>query len=212
MRNFIYTKIQKFDLDSIQDRIEEIRVAFDIYLDSYPVKTGKTKHGIMGPVGKILQDIKRGKWDVAALSGYALNIHLNNRKAKGMSDSARSALEEGITKIISLLKSVPVTAQDKVLELIDYGLYYERRKKSMTRFETVKMDWISFLNQKYLTGQALAEAWEEKLQNIGENFEKITYPSKKVFFESKGQKRIDLEQFIKEYELKGYQIEEEEEQ
>jgi len=162
--------------------------------------------------GKILQDIKRGKWDVAALSGYALNIHLNNRKAKGMSDSARSALEEGITKIISLLKSVPVTAQDKVLELIDYGLYYERRKKSMTRFETVKMDWISFLNQKYLTGQALAEAWEEKLQNIGENFEKITYPSKKVFFESKGQKRIDLEQFIKEYELKGYQIEEEEEQ
>jgi predicted RNA-binding protein with RPS1 domain len=212
VRNFIHTKTEKFDLDNIQSRIEKIRAAFDRYLDSYPVKTAKSKHGIMGPVGKILQDIKRGKWDAPSLSGYALNIHLNNPKVKGMNDLARSALEEGITELLSLLKTVPVTAQDKVLELVDYGLYYERRKKSMIHFEKVKKDWVNFLSEKYQAGQEVAVAWEEKIQNIGENFEKITYPSKRIFSESQGQKRIDLEQFIKEYELKGYQIEEEEDQ
>jgi hypothetical protein len=124
----------------------------------------------MGPIGKILQDVKRGNWDVDALSGYVLNIHSNNRKAKVMSDFARDNLEEGIAKLLSLLKTVPITAQDKVLELIDYGLYYERRKKIMLHFEIVKEDWISFLKENYKTGQALADAWKEKLQNIGENF------------------------------------------
>jgi len=210
MRNFIFIKEKGFSLEDIRTQVEEIRTAFDIYLDGYPVKTARTKHGIMGPVGKILQDVKRGKWDVSALTGYALNIHMSNPKTKGINDSARCALEEGITKLLELLKTVPVTAQDKILELVDYGLYYERRKKSLMWLESVRKEWIKFLRDKYQTGQALADAWGEKLHKIGENFEKITYPSKKAFAEADGQKRTDMEQFANDFELKGYQFEEEE--
>lgn len=210
MKNFIFTKVDKFKLEDVKVQVEEIRAAFDQYLDSYPTKTARTKHGIMGPVGKILQDVRRGKWDAEALTGYALNIHLSNPKAKGISDSARMALEEAISKLLELIKTVPVTAQDKLLELVDYGLYYRRRKKGLLWLESVKQEWISFLRGKYRTGQILAEAWGEKLQKIGDDFERITYPSKKSFVQAKGQKRVDMEQFIKESELKGYQFDEEE--
>ena len=92
MRQFIFTKIEQFDIDSIEPKIDDIRDAFDRYLDTYPVKTSRSKHGLMGPVGKIIQEVKGGKWDATSLTGYALNIHLSNPKAKSISDDARSAV------------------------------------------------------------------------------------------------------------------------
>ncbi|MGD9157635.1 MAG: hypothetical protein PVG39_04455 [Desulfobacteraceae bacterium] len=209
MRQFIFTKTEQFNIDSIEPKIDKIRDAFDRYLDAYPVKTPRSKHGLMGPVGKILQEVKGGKWDATSLMGYALNIHLSNPKARMISEDARSALEQGITDLISLMKEIPVNACDRVLDRIDYGLYYMRRKKGLAWLETIKNDWVDFLRQRYKDGQKLSEVWQEKLEKIGNNFEKIGYPSKKTFGDAKDQKRKDMEEFIKQAQLKGYDFEEE---
>lgn len=212
MRRFVFTRTESFDMEVIESRIDDIRNAFDRYLDTYPPKTRKTKTGLMGPVGKILQEVKGGKWDAVSLAGYALNIHLANPRAKGISDSARAALDEGISGLIDLLKSFPVAAHDRILDRIDYGLYYLRRKKGLSWLESIRKDWISFLRAKYEVGRTLAEAWNEKFDRIGDDFESIPYPSKQVFNKAKGQKKKDMEEFIQQSRLKGYAIEEEEDE
>ena len=210
MRHFIFTKIEQFSIDSIAPKINEIRDAFDRYLDTYPVKTSRSKHGLMGPVGKIIQEVKGGKWDATSLTGYALNIHLANPRVKTISDAARSALEEGVTKLINLMREIPVGAYDRVLDRIDYGLYYLRRKKGLAWLESIKSRWIDFLKERYGNGEKLSQAWKERLEKIGNDFEFITYPSKKLFEEAKGQKQKDMDEFIRSAGLKGYDLEEEE--
>jgi hypothetical protein len=159
LRRFIFTNVERFQDENIKGKIEEIKDAFDRYLDSYPAKTSQTKHGIMGPVGKILQEIKKGKWDVEGLSGYAVNIHIHNPKTKGrISESARAALEEGIEKLLALIREESITAQDRILELVDYGLYYRRRKKSLAWLESVRREWIEFLKEKYDSIEDLSKA------------------------------------------------------
>lgn len=162
MRSFIFTKPEQIDMDEIKAKAEEIRNAFDIYLDSYPIKTrNPRKHEIMGPVGKIIQKAKSGRWDTEALTGYALNIHMMNPNVKGITDEARVALEKGVGKILSLINEVPVNFQDRVIDLIDYGLYYQRRKKEMQKREETKLEFVEFLREKYKIDEALQKAWEE---------------------------------------------------
>lgn len=210
MRPFIFTKVKRFEHDDIKEKIEEIKDAFDRYLDSYPAKTSQSKHGIMGPVGKILQEIKKGKWDVEGLSGYAVNVHLHNPKTKGrISESARAALEEGIEKLLSLIPKESVAAQDRILELVDYGLYYRRRKKSLAWLESVKREWVEFLKEKYGTWENLVKSWEEKPKKGAQDIESIGYPSKKAYAEAKGRKKADMGEFIKQAELKGYDLDDE---
>jgi hypothetical protein len=211
LRRFIFTRTESLDLDALEPVIDEIRDSFDRYLDTYPVKTSKSKHGLMGPVGKILQEVKGGKWDAPSLTGYALNIHLSNPRVKGISDAARSALDEGIAKLIELLKSAPVKTHERILDRVDYGLYYLRRKKGLAWFETVRKEWAAFLKKKYGDGQSVSEAWNEKTDSIGKDFEKLAYPSKQAFNKARGQKRKDMEDFIQQAQLKGYTFEEEEE-
>lgn len=212
MRRFIFTNVERFQDENIKGKIEEIKDAFDRYLDSYPAKTSQTKHGIMGPVGKILQEIKKGKWDVEGLSGYAVNIHIHNPKTKGrISESARAALEEGIEKLLALIREESITAQDRILELVDCGLYYRRRKKSLAWLESVRREWIEFLKEKYDSIEDLSKAWGEKSKKGIQDFESIGYPSKRAYAEAKGQKKVDMGEFIKQAELTGYDLDDEEE-
>jgi hypothetical protein len=212
VRDIIFTHVEAFDLDKVKPEIEEIRDAFDMYLETYPEKTAKSKHGLMGPAGKILQKVKNEKWDTESLTGYALNIHMANPKTKTISNEARALLEKGIDKLLTLLSKVPITAQDKVLERIDYGLYYQRRKKWIIGREERRSKLIEFFKNKYGFPENLAEAWKEKIEKIGENFEKIWIPKKDEFDRFKGQKKIDFIEFFKEIEQKGYNLEIEEEE
>lgn len=212
MRGFIFTKVERFQTDSITEEIEEIKDAFDQYLDNYPAKSSRSKHGIMGPVGKILQEIKKGNWDAEGLSGYAINVHLHNPKTKGwISENARGYLEEGIEKLLALIRREPVTAQDRILELVDYGLYYRRRKKGIAWLEAVKKEWAEFLKTKYVTSEDLFKAWGEKPKKGQQGFESIGYPGKTTYENAKGQKKKDMGEFIKQTALKGYNLEDEEE-
>jgi len=213
MRTPIFVRVERFDLESVNPRIEAIRDAFDRYLDSYPVRTARSKHSLMGPVGKLLQEAKTGKWDAESLTGYALNIHLSNLRAKGfINQEAREALKDGVNKLMALLHEVPPTAQDKVLERIDYGLYFIRRAKGLEWLESVRREFVQFLQDRYSSAEELAKAWGEKLENIGQDFERIPYPSRRLFEEAKDQKKKDIAEFAEIAKLKGYELVEEEEE
>ena len=213
MRTPIFVRVERFDLESVAPEIKAIRDCFDRYLDSYPVKSARSNTSLMGPVGKVLQGARTGKWDVESLAGYALNIHLSNPKAKGyISQEARQALREGIGRLLELLKAVPVTAQDKVVDRIDYGLYFVRRAKGLEWLEGVRQEFIGFLRERYGTSEKLAQVWGGKPEDYGIDFAKVRYPSKAMFNEATGQKKTDISEFALQAELKGYELVEEEEE
>ena len=213
MRTPIFVRVERFDLESVAPEIEAIRDCFDRYLDSYPVKSARSKHSLMGPIGKVLQEARTGKWDAESLAGYALNIHLSNPKAKGyISPEARQALRDGIEQLLKLLRKVPVTAQDKVVDRLDYGLYFVRRAKGLEWLESVRQEFIKFLRDKYSTTENLAQAWGDKPEDYGADFAKVRYPSREMFNQATGQKKTDIGEFVKQAELKGYELIEEEEE
>lgn len=213
MRTPIFIRVKRFDFEEIAPKIKAIRDCFDRYLDSYPVKSARSKHSLMGPIGKVLQESRTGKWDTESLTGYALNIHLSNPKAKGyISQEARQALREGISQLLELLKIMPVTIQDKVVDRIDYGLYFARRVKGLEWIEGVRQDFITFLRSKYGTPDGLAQAWGGKPEDYGTDFAKVRYPSKGMFAEATGQKKADIAEFAQQAELKGYELVEDEEE
>ncbi|MBC7121330.1 MAG: hypothetical protein H5T33_07175 [Candidatus Methanosuratus sp.] len=213
MRTPIFVRIERFNLDDIAADIEAVRECFDRYLDSYPVKSARSKHSLMGPIGKVLQEARTGKWDTDSLTGYALNIHLANPKAKGhISQESREALRNGIEQLLQLLGRVPITAQDKVVDRIDYGLYFVRRAKGLERLERIRQEFISSLRKKYQTPEALALAWGGKPEDYGADFSEVRYPSKTMFNEATGQKKIDIREFAREAQLKGYELIDEEEE
>lgn len=213
MRTPVFVRVERFDLESVAAEMEAIRDCFDRYLDSYPIKSARSKYSLMGPVGKVLQEARSGKWDPVSLAGYALNIHLSNPRAKGfISQESREALQEGISRLLELLEKVPVTAQDKILDRIDYGLYFVRRVKGMEWMESVRQEFIEFLRDRYHTAENLARAWGGRPENYGEDLAKVPYPSRKMFEEATGQKKIDISEFAQQAALKGYDLVDEEEE
>src|SRR5205823_1674220 len=119
MRNLIFIRTERVDLDQFGTQVEQVRTKFDRYLDSYPVKTARTKTGLMGPNSKVLSDARSGKWDAKSLTGYALNIHLMNPNAHGfIAPDARTALHDAVESLMALLATVPPTVQDKLLDRI----------------------------------------------------------------------------------------------
>jgi hypothetical protein len=78
--------------------------------------------------------------------------------------------------------------------------------------ERVRQDFITFLRGKYGTPEKLAQAWGGKAQDYGADFAKVRYPSKAMFNDATGQKKVDIAEFAQQAELKGYELIEEEEE
>lgn len=192
MRQLVMTKGQRFDIDSVRTDIEEIVSAFDLYLDEYPVKTGKSMHSLMGPVPMILDGARVRKEGLQTLVGRAVRMHEMNPRTKGyLPPNALEALETATAKLIDLYNRVPTTVLTKVTERIRYSVYYERRKKAIERLEQTRQAFINFLRDQYKTDAVLAEAWgEEEL-----TFKEVRYPSKREIQKARGKKKIDLETF-----------------
>jgi len=213
MRKVITVHGGRFDLDSIRPKIETIVVQFDKYLDEYPVKTAKSKHAVMGPVAKILERAQTRKWDAPALTGYALRVHEMNPKTRGyLSPAARQALEEGTAQLVSLCRDVPVTAVAKVVERIDYSLYYVRRKKGIERLENTRQMFIRFLQDKYTNNLGtLTDAWGKDAKDIS-TFDELRYPSDKseTYKKAGAAKKSDIDKFWEQYADQAAREEEDE--
>jgi hypothetical protein len=214
MRKVITVRGERFDLDSIRLKIESIVAQFDKYLDEYPAKTAKSKHSVMGPVAKILERAQTRKWDAQALTGYALRAHEMNPKARGyLSPTARKALEEGTAQLVALCREVPVTAVAKVVERIDYSVYYVRRKKGIERLENTRQMFIRFLRDRYGDNfDSLADAWGAKDAKDISTFDEIRYPSDKneAYKKAGSAKKSDIDKFWEQYTDQAAREEEDE--
>lgn len=193
MREPLVTKGGRFDPTSVRPQMETVINVFDRYLENSPYRLGKSKHAVMGPVAKILERAQTGHWSIEDLAGYALRVHEMHRKARGfVSTEARTALESGVRELMRLVETVPVTSLAKVLEKLEYGLYYRRRKGASEWMDNIRKDFEQYLSLRYPTVEDLKEAWKEK--NI--TFEGV-YPSKNndAYKKSKGKRKEDIDDF-----------------
>jgi hypothetical protein len=120
----------------------------------------------MGPVGKILSEVKSGRRDPASLKGYAIRVHEAARR--NPSPTSLEALEKGIDELVGMLAEAPVTAHDRLLDRLDYGLYYDLRKKALESKEARRRAWVGFLRDKYGSEAKLSEAWSEEIGSFDE--------------------------------------------
>lgn len=213
MRKVITVRGGRFDLESVRPQIEAIVTRFDQYLDEYPVKTARSKHAVMGPVAKILERAATRKWDAQALTGYALRVHEMNPKARGyLSPTARQALEEGTAQLVELCRTIPVTAVAKVVERIDYSIYYARRKKGIEWLEATRQMFIRFLQDKYHGDfSQLVATWGEKDTKDLSGFTDVRYPSDKsdAYKKASAAKKADIDAFWQQYQDQAIREEEE---
>ncbi len=159
MRIPIAVQITPFDVDAAQPRIEEIRSAFVRYLEEAPRKSTRSKHGLMGPVGKILSEVKSGRRDAASLKGFAIRVH--EAMTKAPSTQALQALEQGIDRLVDVLNKAPLTAHDALLDRLNYGLYFDLRKKELQSKEARRQAWVAFLRERYSDEAKLSDAWNQ---------------------------------------------------
>jgi hypothetical protein len=211
MRGFIAVNPKPFSLDECRDEIALIVQTFGRYLDGYPTKTSRTKHGLLGPVGKVIQGVKSRKWQAQSLIGYALNIHTANRRTRGfISPESSAALADGVERLMSLYDKVPPAFRERLLDQVDYGLYYLQRKKSSDWLENRNVSFRKFVRERYATVDAALQAWGDK-PGIAASFDELRFSAAELA-KAKGKKREDLEGFRQRFaEAAGEEIEEEQE-
>jgi hypothetical protein len=161
VRTPIVVQIRPFEIEKVQPGIDAAREAFTRYLDEVPRKSTRSKHGLMGPVGKVLSEVKSGRRDSASLKGYAVRVHESTGRSP--SPPGLQALEEGIDHVVTLLADATITVHDRILDRLDYGLYYDLRKRALESKEARRQAWLGFLRAKYGTTSRLSEVWGEEV-------------------------------------------------
>lgn len=180
MRSVITVATQSFDTASVKPEIQTIVAAFDRYLDDYPVKSARSKHGIMGPVARILDRAKAGGYTEEALIGDAMRVHeMNPKTYRYLSPVARQNLEEGTRLLLALCSKTPTTALVKVIDQVDYSLYYARRTKSIEWLEDKRMRFANTLRERYASNEELQRAWAKSKDAKRLTLSNVPYPSRK---------------------------------
>jgi hypothetical protein len=204
MRVPITVQVQPFDIEQVQTKIDETRAAFVRYLSEARQKSTRSKHGLMGAVGKILSEVKSGRRDPTSLKGYAVRVH--EATAKNLSPAGLEALEQGINSLVRLLEA-PITVHDRILDRLDYGLYFDLRKKALASKEARRQAWIGLLREKYGTEAKLSQAWSVEVNA----FDDLYLPRKAEG--SKGKKATVRQQDIAAFwESQGATVELDEEE
>jgi len=208
MRKVITIENKPFTFDDrVKQEMQEIVTLFDAYLEEYRAQ-GTSKHAIMRPVAKILERAQTGQWLTESLTGYALRVHEMRPKTGGyVSPEAVQKLEEGTKRLITFLGGIPVTAIPKVVEQIDYGVYYERQRKSIKaraeRQEARRGELAAFLRTRYASDAAFAQAWNDKRFTTMDDLPYYFGPTSDTYKKSKGQMQADMEEFYELLKNKG---------
>lgn len=156
------------DVAQLENEVRQIKQGFLEYLECVPRKSTRTKHGLMGPVGKILAKVKAGHRGSDFLKGYALRVHeaVASGGFGGPGIGGLEILESTIERMVKLLGSLPVRLQDRVIDSVDYGLYFDLRKKELESKESRRQQWIAFLRNRYGTEKELSQAWGEEISDL----------------------------------------------
>ncbi len=133
------------DEGNLEASCAKVVAHFDRYLDHYPSKNRKSKHGVMGPVARVIDFVKIKGASAEHAVGFALRMHEMNPRAKGyVSREAVEELEAGTRELLALVDAIPMARLPRTLERIDYALYFQRRKKGIAWFEDICKSFALF--------------------------------------------------------------------
>lgn len=200
MRKPITVSTRSFDTGApdVKADIQAIVDAFDRYLDDYPVKNARTKHGIMGPVARILDRTKTGGYTEEALIGDAMRVHEMNPKTRQyLKPVARQNLEDGTRRLLDLCRRVPTTAIVKVVDQVDYSLYYARRTKGIAWMEMIRDQFSAFLKERYADDAELQRAWAKSKGAKKLSLSNVPFPTRRGddYVSKDLQRREDIDSF-----------------
>jgi len=120
--------------------IEAAKESLYKYLSDYrPEKWAYTKHAIMGPAGKLLGIIAASKFgdNVDSYVGYIANIHSQQSK-KPLTQQGMQSLKEAVTTLISFKRNSSERFFLKMLNAVDYGVFYLKVKEIAEKAEAKK--------------------------------------------------------------------------
>ena len=192
MRKIIMVTLGEFSIKDSKDEISKVAAELSEYLNYYPVKSRSSKHGLMGPIGKIITMAKNKSYSGEILKAKALRMHEMNSKSGFIPPDAINALEKAVNSLIEIRDKVPAIMLPKVMDMVDDEVYFIKRKEGIQYLENQRLEFVDFIKSKYGTEKGLQEAWSESV-----TFSELKYPSKKWDYYKKGSetKRSDIDGF-----------------
>ncbi len=138
-------RIERFDMASIKNDLDEIANLLSEYLESfYPKTMSRSKHTMMGPVGKLFATFQSSTvYDKEALKGYTIRVHEMTSKYPPTAESL-DKLETAIDKMVELFNNIPRIKRPLVLSMLDDKVYYSIRHKQIEiigKLRKVFIDW-----------------------------------------------------------------------
>jgi hypothetical protein len=122
------------------EEIEAAKESLYKYLTSYvPERWTYSKHAIMGPAGKLLGIIAASKFgdNIDSYVGYIANIH-NQQSKKHLTLEGMENLRDAVSRLITLKQGSSERAFLKMLNSVDYGVYYLRIREIGEKSEAKK--------------------------------------------------------------------------
>jgi hypothetical protein len=203
-RRPIYVETPTFSESEIAEPLQEIVGDLSEYLTTYPSR-GYTRHAIMGPLPGIFDKLRSGETYLPGILGEALRKHEMASESGYVSPAGQQLLDRGVQRLAVLVQSVPITYMPRLLEKVELGVYYERRKASSDRMERIRQDFVEFLQDRYAERPAdLLKVWKINSLDV------LPYPARTFLKGSKDQAQ-DVQAFAQVAQLRGYTIEEDEE-
>lgn len=132
----------KKDLQDIKKEAEEIQSNLYEYLKTYVPKDQSgslSKSSVMGPVGKLLSQIlaKRFGNNVEPYVGFTINVH-RNMTGFLPTDEAIEKLRQAVKELLDLSDQLTERDFAKLINLVDYGVYFMKCKDIAARIESKK--------------------------------------------------------------------------
>ena len=172
------------DIDPLKNPlVEEAVAAFVSYLRTYYTEKSKdSKHGKMGPVGKLLSRMRSGKMGEQVL-GEAVRIHemtakpAPNQKNASITTEQLNALSTGVMNLTSLLSdpSLSLSEHKRVLDAVGAMIYFRLEKANKDFLAAGQEKFRSFLQAKYSTVEQLRIEWDDPKMD----WTRVPFPSLK---------------------------------
>ena len=122
------------------EEIEAAKESLYRYLADYvPERWTYSKHAIMGPAGKLLGIIAASKFgdNIDSYVGYIANVH-NQQSKKHLTLEGIENLRKAVSGLIHLKQGSSERAFLKMLNSVDYGVYYMKMKEIGEKSEAKK--------------------------------------------------------------------------
>lgn len=195
MRRIITVNPGNVTLGERKGNINNVVEKLSKYLYFYPVGRKPSKYEIMGPVSKIIEMAKNKKNAPEFIKARALRMHEMNKISGYISSEAVRVMEEAVDALLKFREELSPIELSKTMEMIDYEIYFDRRKRAIEELEQIRQDFIKYLREKYKNNlNELKEKWQK--QDI-DNWENIRFPTKtgKYFQSGNDIQKEDIKNF-----------------